>query len=77
MSAAGSGSTEIAASSLVSDGPKQYVYVQDSPGHFVRRDVVAGAVRDGRISIVKGLAAGESVVEQGAVLLDNQIDLSN
>jgi len=77
LSAAASGSTEIAASALVSDGPKQYVYVQDTPGHFVRRDVVAGAVRDGRISIVKGLSAGESVVEQGAVLLDNQIDLSN
>jgi hypothetical protein len=33
-------------------------------------------VRDGRISIASGLTAGESVVEQGAVLLDNQIDLS-
>jgi membrane fusion protein, heavy metal efflux system len=76
LSTAAAGSTEIAASALVSDGPKQYVYVQDAPGHFVRRDVVAGAVRDGRISIVSGLRAGESVVEQGAVLLDNQIDLS-
>jgi cobalt-zinc-cadmium efflux system membrane fusion protein len=68
--------TEVAASALVSDGAKQYVYVQDAPGHFVRRDVVAGAVRDGRISIVSGLKADETVVEQGAVLLDNQIDLS-
>lgn len=76
LSAAAPGSTEIAASALVSDGPKQYVYVQDAPGHFERRDVVAGAVRDGRISIASGLSANETVVEQGAVLLDNQIDLS-
>jgi membrane fusion protein, heavy metal efflux system len=76
LSAAAEGSTEIAASALVSDGAKQYVYVQGAPGHFKRRDVVAGAVRDGRISIVSGLRAGETVVEQGAVLLDNQIDLS-
>jgi hypothetical protein len=76
LSASPAGSTEIAASALVSDGPKQYVYVQDTPGHFVRRDVIAGAVRDGRISIVSGLKAGDTVVEQGAVLLDNQIDLS-
>ncbi len=76
LAAAAPGSTEIAASALVSDGPKQYVYVQDRPGHFVRRDVVAGAVRDGRIAVASGLTAGESVVEQGAVLLDNQIDLS-
>jgi hypothetical protein len=33
-------------------------------------------VRDGRISIASGLKANETVVEQGAVLLDNQIDLS-
>ncbi len=76
LTAAVAGSTEIAASALVSDGPKQYVYVQDAPGHFRRRDVVAGAVRDGRIAILSGLKPGDSVVEQGAVLLDNQIDLS-
>lgn len=76
LSAAPHGSTEIAASALVSDGPKQYVYVEDTPGHFVRRDVVAGAVRDGRISVMSGLQASETVVEEGAVLLDNQIDLT-
>lgn len=76
LSKAALGSTEIAASALVSDGAKQYVYVQDAPGQFSRRTVVAGAVRDGRISVVSGLKAGDTVVEQGAVLLDNQIDLS-
>lgn len=76
LSAPVPGATEIAASALVSDGPKQYVYVQDQAGHFVRREVVAGAVRDGRVSIVRGLAPGESVVEQGGVLLDNQLQLS-
>lgn len=76
LTSAAPGTTEVAASALISDGPKQYVYVQDTPGHFQRRDVVAGAVRDGRTSIVSGLTAGETVVEQGAVLLDNQIDLS-
>ena len=76
LSAAPQGSTEIAASALVSDGPKQYVYVENSPGHFVRRDVVAGAVRDGRISVMSGLKPSETVVEEGAVLLDNQIDLT-
>jgi RND family efflux transporter MFP subunit len=77
LSAPASDSTEIAVSALVSDGAKQYVYVQDAPAHFVRREVVAGTVRDGRASIVRGLSVGETVVEQGAVLLDNQIDLSS
>jgi len=66
----------MAASAVVSDGPKQYAYVLESPGHFVKRSIVAGSERDGRVTVLQGLKAGETVVEQGAVLLDNQIDLS-
>jgi membrane fusion protein, heavy metal efflux system len=71
------GTIEIAASAIVSDGRSQYVYAQEGSGHFVRRSVVAGPARDGRVVVNKGLDPGEIVVEQGAVLLDNQIDLSN
>ncbi|MGC4091760.1 MAG: efflux RND transporter periplasmic adaptor subunit [Polyangiaceae bacterium] len=71
------GTLEIPTSALVSDGAHQYVYVQDAPGHFVRRPVVAGSSRDDRLLIYQGLKAGEVVVEQGAVLLDNQIALAN
>jgi membrane fusion protein, heavy metal efflux system len=70
------GTVEIAATALVSDGPKQYAYVLESPGHFVKRSIVAGSERDGRVVVLSGLKANETVVEQGAVLLDNQIDLS-
>jgi RND family efflux transporter MFP subunit len=76
LTPAAAGSVEVAASALVSDGPRQYAYVEERPGHFVRRTVVAGNERDGRVTVLKGLTAGETVVEQGAVLLDNQIDLS-
>jgi RND family efflux transporter MFP subunit len=68
---------EIAVSALVSDGATQYVYVQEQPGKLVRRKVVAGPVRDGRVVIMEGLAVGETVVEQGGILLDNQIELSH
>jgi cobalt-zinc-cadmium efflux system membrane fusion protein len=71
------GTTEIAASAIVSDGRKQYVYAQEGSGHFVRHSVVAGPARDGRVVVTQGLDPGDVVVEQGAVLLDNQIDLSN
>lgn len=67
---------EMAATALVSDGPKQYAYVLESAGRFVRRTVVAGPERDGKVTVLSGLKAGDTVVEQGAVLLDNQIDLS-
>ena len=68
---------DVAASALVSDGATQYVYVQEEPGRLVKRRVVAGPVRDGRIVILTGLHVGETVVEQGGILLDNQIELSH
>jgi membrane fusion protein, heavy metal efflux system len=71
------GTTEIAASAIVSDGRSQYVYAQEGSGHFVRHSVVAGPARDGRVVVTRGVEPGDVVVEQGAVLLDNQIDLSN
>lgn len=69
--------SEVAASALVSDGATQYAYVEASPGQFVRRNVVSGPVRDGRAVILSGLTVGETVVEQGGILLDNQIELSH
>jgi len=70
------GSVEVAAGALVSDGSKQYAYVKNPAGRFVRRDVIAGAVRDQRVVVFKGIAPGETVVSKGAILLDNQIDLA-
>lgn len=71
------GSGEVAASALVSDGAKQYVYVQSEHGRFTRREVVAGSVREGKVPVLSGLEPGEVVVEEGAILLDNQIALSH
>lgn len=67
---------EVQASAVMTDGSQSYVYVQESNGRFVKRVIVAGPIRDGRVLVLSGLNAGEIVVEQGAVLLDNQIDLS-
>ena len=69
-------SVEIPASAIVSDGERQYVYLQDTPGHFVRREVVAGSAHEGRMPVIKGLAPGDTIVQEGAILLDNQIDIS-
>jgi membrane fusion protein, heavy metal efflux system len=71
------GSGEVAASALVSDGAEQYVYVQTEHGRFTRRQVVAGSVREGKVPILSGLKPGEVVVEEGAILLDNQVALAH
>lgn len=71
------GATDVPASALVSDGNRQYVYVQDAAGRMARRPVVAGTTRQGEVTIVRGLTPGEKVIEEGAILLDNQIEISN
>jgi RND family efflux transporter MFP subunit len=71
----GPGTVEIPASAVVSDGEHQYVYVQQPDGRLVRREVVTSSLRDGRIPVLRGLAKGETFVEEGAILLDNQLAL--
>jgi membrane fusion protein, heavy metal efflux system len=71
------GATEIPTTALVSDGAKQYVYVQGEPGQLLRRKVTTGPTREGLVVIMNGLTVGETIVEQGGILLDNQIELSH
>jgi cobalt-zinc-cadmium efflux system membrane fusion protein len=76
LAAATPGAVEVASSALVTDGDQQYVYVRGQDGSFSRRDVVGGAVRRGKVMVLSGLRAGETVAETGATLLDNQIALA-
>lgn len=69
------GTMEIPATALITDGEHQYVYVQNQPGHFVRREIQAGSVREGKVPVLSGLARGETIVNEGSVLLDNALML--
>lgn len=71
------GSVEVPSTAIVSDGSRKYVYAQEAAGRFVRREVTAGSQRDSVVPIFTGLNEGDVVVEEGAILLDNQIALSN
>jgi len=59
---------------LIKDGRQRVVYVELPDGKYEPRDVQIGRTRDGRIAIVKGIAAGERVVVRGALLLDTQAE---
>ncbi len=60
---------------LIRDGKESVVYVENSPGTFVRREVVvAQHVEHGRVQIVSGVSPGERVVVKGALLLDGSAD---
>lgn len=46
-------------------GARRFVFVEESPGHYVRRGVETVAERDGRVEVASGLAVGEKVVVEG------------
>jgi len=59
----------VPASALLTSGDQSYVYVRKSPGAFVRRQVSVRPVDGSLVEITSGLAAGELVVTQGALML--------
>jgi RND family efflux transporter MFP subunit len=65
------------ASAVMSDGAQTYVYVKDKDGRLRRRNVVTGSASGGKMPVLAGLEHDEQVVVQGAILLDNQIQLDN
>ncbi|MEO8551537.1 MAG: efflux RND transporter periplasmic adaptor subunit, partial [Kofleriaceae bacterium] len=64
-------------SAVLSDGVTTYVYVKEKTGALKRRNVTAGSSSAGKMPILAGLEVGDQVVVQGAILLDNQIQLDN
>ena len=64
-------------SAVLSDGVTTYVYVKEKSGVLKRRNVTAGSASAGKMAILAGLDPGDQVVVQGAILLDNQIQLDN
>jgi cobalt-zinc-cadmium efflux system membrane fusion protein len=61
----------VSANSVVREGNKDVVYVAKGDLEFEKRTVVTGQRRGPLIQIVEGLKAGERVVSDGAIFLNN------
>ena len=59
---------------LIKDGKRRVIYLARADGTFEVRDVQVGHSREGRVTILQGLSAGERVVVRGALLLDAQAE---
>lgn len=59
---------------LIKDGKRRVVYLARPDGAFEAREVQVGRSRDGRVTVLQGLTAGEKVVVRGALLLDTQAE---
>lgn len=67
---ASSGSVLVPRAALVTDGGGYATFVEGQGGRYERRRVVLGALLGGHARVREGLAAGERVVVDGALLLD-------
>ena len=62
----------VPADAVVLSGQNAHVFVERSAGVFEPRHVQTGRRHGGRITIVKGLAAGERIAVSGTFLLDSE-----
>lgn len=55
--------------SIVTVEGQNYVFIEESPGEFIRREVVLGVSGTDRVNVIEGLTRGDRVVVQGSILL--------
>ena len=60
---------------VIRTGRRALVYVVDAPGRYRPVEVELGAEIDGRVAVLKGLAAGQQVVASGQFLIDSEASL--
>lgn len=60
---------KVPARAVIFQGGRHYLFVEESEGRFARREVGVGEAGEGSVAIQRGVAAGEKVVAEGALLL--------
>jgi cobalt-zinc-cadmium efflux system membrane fusion protein len=55
-------------------GDRHFIFAENGRRSFERREIAIGSEHNGRIEILEGLRAGERVVTDGALLLDQLAD---
>ncbi|MBM9502146.1 efflux RND transporter periplasmic adaptor subunit [Leptospira sp. 201903071] len=55
--------------SVVTVESRSYVFVEESPREFYRREVILGTSGEERVTVVEGLTKGDKVVVEGTILL--------
>jgi len=67
-------SISVPAAAVFLKGDKHFVFVQGQPGQFTRHEVAIGSEEAGRVLILHGLQAGQQVVTDGCVLLQELLE---
>jgi cobalt-zinc-cadmium efflux system membrane fusion protein len=64
----------VPAAAVFLKGEKHFVFVRDKSGQFTRKEVAIGAEQEGRVLILSGLQAGQQVVTDGCVFLQQLME---
>lgn len=65
---------EIPARSVFMRDNKYYVFVEQSPGQYLRQPVTVGAQQDGKVPVFEGVSPGQRVVTYGCLLLESLVE---
>jgi RND family efflux transporter MFP subunit len=57
---------------VLDSGREQRVFVAKGDGHFEPRPITTGAKLEGKVVVLSGLRAGETVVSSGNFLMDSE-----
>jgi membrane fusion protein, heavy metal efflux system len=63
----------VPAKAVFLSGAKHYLFVEDQPGQFQRQEVRLGSEQGGQVVILAGVAAGQRVVTDGCILLQQSL----
>jgi len=61
---------EIPIKAVFMKNEQHFVYIEEQPAAYVRREVELGAEHDGKVLVRSGIIAGQRVVTEGGLLLD-------
>ncbi len=57
---------------VLEENGKEFVYVVEGTGHYVRRDVKVSTISADHVRVLEGLTSGQRIVTKGAVLVKGQ-----
>jgi cobalt-zinc-cadmium efflux system membrane fusion protein len=64
----------VPAAAVFLKGDNHFVFVQTKPGEFTRQEVAIGSEQEGRVLVLSGLQAGQQVVTDGCIFLQQLME---
>jgi cobalt-zinc-cadmium efflux system membrane fusion protein len=68
---------EISSKALFMKGDDSFIFLEDSPGTYERKQVKVGTEKDSKVPIYEGISPGQKVVTEGALLLQSLVEPSS